>query len=59
LSVHWSISPTMLNHLGFGYNRFRNANQTNSLFADKNWAQELGFHQRAELPGRLHLLEIL
>jgi hypothetical protein len=38
----WSISPTKLNHFGLGYNRFRNANQTNSLFADKNWAQELG-----------------
>jgi hypothetical protein len=38
----WSISPTMLNHFGFGYNRFRNANQTNSLFANKNWASDLG-----------------
>jgi hypothetical protein len=38
----WTISPTKLNHFGYGYNRIRNANQTNSLFANKDWAQELG-----------------
>jgi len=38
----WTIGPTMLNHFGFGYNRFRNQNVSNSIFAGKNWAQELG-----------------
>jgi hypothetical protein len=42
LAEDWTISPTMLNHFGLGYNRFRNANQTNSLFAGKDWAAELG-----------------
>ena len=38
----WAISPTMLNHFGFGYNRFRNQNVSNSIFAGKDWAKELG-----------------
>lgn len=39
----WTISPTMLNHFGFGFNRFRNANQSNSFIRDgRDWAAELG-----------------
>ncbi len=39
----WTISPTMLNHFGFGYNRFVNANVSNSFYSGKDWAKELGF----------------
>jgi hypothetical protein len=42
LAEDWTISPTMLNHFGFGYNRFRNQNVSNSIFAGKDWAAELG-----------------
>ena len=38
----WSISPTKLNHFGFGYNRFRNRNVSNSFLDGRDWAQELG-----------------
>jgi outer membrane receptor protein involved in Fe transport len=43
LAEDWTISPTMLNHFGYGYNRFTNYNASNSLFAGKDWAKELGF----------------
>ena len=39
----WSISPTMLNHFGYGYNRFRNENVSNSYLDGRDWAAELGF----------------
>ncbi len=39
----WSISPTMLNHLGYGYNRISNNIVSNSFLVGKNWASELGF----------------
>ncbi|MGI8786053.1 MAG: TonB-dependent receptor [Acidobacteriota bacterium] len=43
LSEDWTVSPTMLNHIAIGYNRFRNANQSNSFVKDgRNWAQALG-----------------
>jgi hypothetical protein len=42
MAEDWTISPTMLNHFGFGYNRFVNENVSNTLFSGKNWAQELG-----------------
>ena len=39
----WTVSPTKLNHFGFGFNRFRNANQSNSMILDgRDWAAELG-----------------
>jgi hypothetical protein len=38
----WTISPTMLNHFGYGYNRFRNANQSNSYISGTDWAQTFG-----------------
>ena len=42
ISEDWTISPTILNHFAIGYNRFRNANQSNSFLDGRNWAQELG-----------------
>jgi outer membrane receptor protein involved in Fe transport len=42
VSEDWTISPVKLNHFAIGYNRFRNANQSNSFFAGKDWAEELG-----------------
>lgn len=38
----WTISPTTLNHFAFGYNRFRNANQSNSYLSGIDWVRELG-----------------
>ncbi len=39
----WTIGPTKLNHFALGYNRFRNANVSNSYLdgrelGDRNWA---------------------
>jgi hypothetical protein len=45
LAEDWTISPTRLNHLAFGYNRFRNknvSNSFNSFLAGTNWKTELG-----------------
>ncbi len=43
IAEDWVISPTKLNHFGFGFNRFRNANQSNSMILDgRDWAAELG-----------------
>jgi Carboxypeptidase regulatory-like domain/TonB dependent receptor len=42
LSEDWTISPTKLNHIALGYNRFRNANQSNALLSGTDWAAELG-----------------
>ncbi len=42
LTEDWTVSPTTLNHVAIGYNRFRNANQSNSFFSGINWAQQLG-----------------
>ncbi len=38
----WTISPTVLNHFAYGYNRFRNANQSNSFLSGIDWTQALG-----------------
>jgi len=53
LAEDWTLSPTMLNHFAIGYNRFRNKNVSNSLYAGKNWAQELGLQNvgGATFPG--------
>lgn len=40
-SEDWVISPTKLNHFAYGYNRFRNANQS-AYLNTKDWATELG-----------------
>ncbi|PYV15730.1 MAG: hypothetical protein DMG21_14165 [Acidobacteria bacterium] len=46
LAEDWAISPVKLNHFGFGYNRFRNQNVSNSFLEHENngidWAKELG-----------------
>lgn len=42
LSEDWTISSTKLNHIALGYNRFRNANQSNALLSGTDWAKELG-----------------
>jgi len=36
----WTITPSLLNHFGYGYNRFGNIN--NSVFANQDWAAKLG-----------------
>ena len=36
----WTISPTVLNHIAIGYNRFGNTNQ--SVFVDEDWPAKLG-----------------
>jgi hypothetical protein len=38
----WTVSPTKLNHFAIGYNRFRNANVSNSYLDGRNWVEELG-----------------
>ncbi len=41
-SEDWTVSPTKINHLGIGYNRMRNANQSNSFLSGTNWAKVTG-----------------
>ena len=36
----WTISPTILNHVAIGYNRFGNLNQ--SVFIDQGWPGKIG-----------------
>ncbi len=38
----WTISPTVLNHFAYGYNRFMNANQSYSYLQGQDWATLLG-----------------
>lgn len=40
LSWNATISPTVLNRLAGGYNRFRNSNE--SVFVDEDWASQVG-----------------
>ncbi|MFB3902187.1 MAG: carboxypeptidase regulatory-like domain-containing protein [Acidobacteriota bacterium] len=42
ISEDWNFNPTTLNHFAIGYNRFRNANQSNAFLDGRNWAAELG-----------------
>jgi hypothetical protein len=42
LAEDWTISPTMLNHFGYGYNRFSNNNDSNSFLSGEDWAATLG-----------------
>lgn len=42
----WTISPTFLNHFGFGLNRFKNANSSVSLGGD--WPNKIGLQGVAE-----------
>ncbi|MBP1599111.1 MAG: hypothetical protein H6Q05_4488 [Acidobacteria bacterium] len=38
----WTISPTVVNHFAYGYNRFMNANQSYSYLQGQDWATLLG-----------------
>lgn len=40
LSYSWTISPSVLNYLNIGYNRFGNFNE--SAFVDQDWPQKIG-----------------
>jgi carboxypeptidase family protein/TonB-dependent receptor-like protein len=40
LSLNSTISPTVLNRLAGGYNRFRNSNE--SVYVDEGWAEKIG-----------------
>ncbi len=40
LNYDWTISPTLLNHIGFGYSRFRNPNFSTSF--NQGWEQPNG-----------------
>lgn len=45
LAHDWTVSPTMLNHLAYGFNRFVNKNVSNSFnayLAGTDWKNELG-----------------
>ena len=48
LTEDWTIGPTMLNHFAYGYNRFRNANQSNAFLSGNQWATELGMQNVGE-----------
>jgi hypothetical protein len=38
----WTISPTVINHFAYGYNRFVNANNSYSYLQGQDWASLLG-----------------
>ena len=38
----WTISPTVINHFAYGYNRFVNNNQSYSAVTGEDWATLLG-----------------
>jgi len=38
----WTISPTVINHFAFGYNRFVNNNVSYSYLDGNDWAGLLG-----------------
>ena len=40
IAEDWTISPTVLNHLAVGYNRFGNFNE--SVYVDQDWASKIG-----------------
>ncbi len=40
LSYDWTISSNILNHMGLGYNRFGNVNE--SVFVDQDWPSKIG-----------------
>lgn len=40
MAYSWTISPTVLNYLNVGYNRFGNFNE--SAFVDQDWPQKIG-----------------
>jgi len=42
----WTVTPTILNHFGMGYNRFGNLNE--SVFVDQGWAEKIGLVNTAQ-----------
>jgi hypothetical protein len=40
-----TITPTLLNRVAAGYNRFRNSNE--SVYVDQNWAEQVGLRNTA------------
>lgn len=49
-SEDWTISPTLLNHFAFGYNRFITRGESTAFTTGTDWASELGL----ENVGRNH-----
>ncbi len=47
LSEDWTISPTLVNHIGVGYNSFTNAYDTS--FYNQDWAGTLGIPNTAKI----------
>ena len=45
LSLNSTISPTVINRLAAGYNRFRNTNE--SVYVDQDWAKKIGVKNTA------------
>ncbi|HET8548276.1 MAG TPA: carboxypeptidase regulatory-like domain-containing protein [Bryobacteraceae bacterium] len=45
LSLNSTITPSLLNRIAAGYNRFRNTNE--SVFVDQNWAEKVGLKNTA------------
>ncbi len=41
----WTVTPTMLNHMALGYNRFGNLNE--SVYVDQDWASKIGLQNTA------------
>ncbi len=40
ISYDWTVTPSLLNHLALGYNRFGNINQ--SVYVDQDWPSKIG-----------------
>lgn len=45
LAWDWTVSPTIINHMALGYNRFGNLNE--SVFVDQDWASKIGLQNTA------------
>ncbi len=45
LAEDWTISPTIINHVAIGYNRFGNSNE--SVFVDQGWPEKIGLQNVA------------
>jgi hypothetical protein len=45
IAEDWTITPTILNHVALGYNRFGNLNQ--SVYVDQGWPEKIGLQNVA------------
>ena len=45
IAEDWTITPSILNHVAVGYNRFGNLNQ--SVYVDQGWPQKIGLQNVA------------